>query len=201
MASLLVAVQCSVEDLKALLNDLHDFISSCEESSITEGVLQLSNVELSISLTRCDEAPSPKTEQSTLESAMEEAFTKSCFDTAKQELEQVFRKTQTAPLTDNFESQFTDFYTFKDRLLNSAKHSRRNSSVLFEPDDSSTANDFLADELTRLAKLKHKLETNYMNSEKLVLELTAERSKVALDKKLLLDLRAELIEAMACRED
>jgi hypothetical protein len=132
---------------------------------------------------------------------MEEAFTKCCFDTARQELEQVFKRTQTAPLTDTFEREFTDFYTFKDRLLNSAMHSRRSSSVLFETDDSSTANDFLADELTRLAKFKHKLEANYLNSEKLLQELTAERSKVALEKKLLLDLRAELIEAMAFRDD
>lgn len=187
----------SLEELKTLAEDLQLFIKDCEESDASEVTLHLSSVSLCINVNKCSEAPSPTSD---LEQAMEEAYVQRCFDTAKLELEQVFSKTtQAMAWTDNCDSQFSDFYSYKNRLMTSALHSR-SSSVILEPEPSEDANDFLATEMTRLAQLKHKLERNYLNSEKLLQDLTSEKSKVALEKKLLQDLKSELIEAMAFRE-
>jgi len=131
---------------------------------------------------------------------MEEAFVKRCFDTAKQEMEYVFNKgNQAVAWNEDCDTQFSEFYSYKHKLLSSAMHSR-SSSIIIEPEESPDANDFLATELTRLATLKHKLERNFLNSEKLVQELNTERSKLAVERKLLIDLKSELIEAMAFRD-
>lgn len=94
----------------------------------------------------------------------------------------------------------SDFYASKTVLRTSTIDTQSSNSVQEEFEVSYEANDCLSAEFTRLAQLHFNLEIKMRDFESLGKGLLEEKAKMELEKKLLLDFKTELIEALAANE-